>query len=134
MGLFKVTREGESEVDLENMGVTVLHSPTYNEQYKEPSKRSWANEDGDDVYFPISRKTKSQKITIEFFCEGNDYLSNYRNFCIFMASKKFTWRDENQGVTFGGYCSESSATRHDVAKKLTGKIIINNNTGRYGTI
>jgi len=134
MGLFKVTREGEIETDLEDMGVTITHSPTYKEEYKEPSKRSWANEDGDDVYFPATRKTKSQKITIEFFCEGNGYLPNYRNFCIFMAEKKFVWKDENQGLTFDGICSESEATRHDVAKKLTGKIIINNYTGRYGNI
>ena len=117
------------------MGVVILHSPTYIEEPKDLFKREWANEDGTDVYLPTDRKTKAQTINIDIFCQGDSYLTNYKNFCIFIASKKFNWKDLNQEVSFDAvYENQSVKSRDDVNKQITGTITILNNTGRYGGI
>ena len=131
--MFFIKREGETEIDIESTyNLSVLHSPLYIEQYKDDFVRDWANEDGEDII--DNPHTRAQEIKIDLFLDGESYLSNLVDFCIFVKEKIFEYRDMNQKKKFTAkYKEVSEVKRIDVNGKqsIQASIIIKNISGRF---
>jgi hypothetical protein len=137
MANFFVRQEGGSAVDIEstyNLRV-IKPKPVFVEQPKDLFKRSWADEDGDDVYIPLERKMKSREFALEVYCSGNTFLQDYRDFCILLSEKGFDYWDVDQNVKVACVMSGQEIVRYNqVENKLIGRIIILNKTGKNGSI
>ena len=92
---FFIQREGEASVDIEaSYNMTVTHvEGLHPSDYKPVFMREWANEDGVDIVFPVTRNTKSRDVTLTIYMDGANFLSNYEDFVIFVSGKKFDYWD-----------------------------------------
>jgi len=135
---FYIQRDGETQVDIEstyNMRVTHVDG-LHPADYKEVFKRDWAEEDGVDVYFPTTRKTKSRNVDMTVFMNESTCLTDYENFVTFVSEKKFeywdTLRNKEVSLIYEGICEPEWISY--TGKALQFKITFLNYTGRYESI
>ena len=125
MSNFFVQQEGGSPVDIEstyNLRV-IRPKPIFVEEPKDLFKRSWADEDGDDVYIPLFRKMKARSVDLNVFCSGGTFLQDYRDFCTLLSEKGFDYWDVDQGVRVACALVGQEITKYNqVESKLIGRI------------
>jgi len=67
---------------------------------KEPYKKSWYDEDGDDEYLPATPRYEAYTMNVDFVYEGalNTANTNIKNFLDFIQGGYFSLYDEYTGI------------------------------------